>query len=484
MAAPSIRRTLLLRCGLSVGVLLCLLSVGVYLLVKHSLYREVDDSISQTAALLGNQVELENDEINYEWREGLGTNKALIQDGFFQFWDEKSGATSRSPGLHSLDLPRFSGPGGQPKLRSIVRPDGRRARAIGLRVYPFVLPEEFAKMRERGRVIDPKSMPQILVVARDSEPVHYTLERLRWILAGGTFLAILLGFVVINGVIRVSLRPIKVISRQMKDRAEHQLDSALEIPGRLPLELAGLTRSFDSLLERVAAIRQRERDFIRHAAHELRTPIAGLRATTDLALSQSRDATAYAEYLKTCQRTAIELGELVKRLSALSRMSQTLPVTVGEPYDIRELLDACLTTFQPLVQEQELMMRIEIPHGPLVTTADSTLIRIILNNLLDNAMSYAPSGGEIRFQAGMQDGLVEVRVSNAANDLPEKLERLFEPLFRREKSRTDAGTHLGIGLTLSLEAATAMGATLKACRTEAGWIEFLLRLPPPQNDQT
>ena len=71
---------------------------------------------------------------------------------------------------------------------------------------------------------------------------------------------------------------------------------------------------------------------------------------------------------------------------------------------------------------------------------------------------------------------MEIRIANPANDLPPNLDRLFEPLFRKVMSRTDAGVHLGIGLTLCLEAASAMGATLRARRTEEEWIEFILRL--------
>lgn len=72
MKQPSLRRTLLIRCGLGVGLLLCMLSCGVYLLAKKSLYREVDESITQTAALLANEVELENGSISFEWKEGIG----------------------------------------------------------------------------------------------------------------------------------------------------------------------------------------------------------------------------------------------------------------------------------------------------------------------------------------------------------------------------------------------------------------------------
>ncbi len=479
MNPPSIRRTLLLRCGVATGVLLCLLSAGVYMLVRQSLYRELDESIAQTAALLANQVELENDAINFEWQEGLGTNRSLIPDGLFQFWEEQTGRTTRSPGLHTGDLPKFTGIEGKPLWRNIVLPDGHHGRAVGLRIYPFVLPEEVSLMKERGHVLDPRTMPHTLVVARDAEPVHRTLERLRWILAGGTLLTLGLGFLMIRQVVRVTLLPIDELTAQMKDRAEHQLDFALILPGEFPIELVGLAENFDSLLARVAAIRQRERDFIRHAAHELRTPIAGLRATTDLALSQPRDAAAYAAHLATCQKTAIELGELVKRLSALSRIGQSITPPARETLDVKTVLTDSFEVFVPRFEARGLEAKFEFPHDPLIAVSDCTLLRIIFNNLFDNVVSYASANTQVRIQGEIHGTTIEIRIANETDDPPDNLDRLFEPLFRREASRNEAEAHLGIGLTLSLEAASAIGGSLKACRPGGTWIEFILSLPGP-----
>lgn len=478
MRPPSIQRTLLLRCGLGVGVLLCLLSAGIYLIVRHGLIRELDRSIIQTAALLSNQVELENGSITFEWKEGVGTNQALHDDGLFQFWNEATGATIRSAKLVGLNLPIFCGADGAPLLKEIELPgSGRQARAIGMRIYPFVLPEESERMKARGRIIDPKTMPHILVVARDTKSMYRVLNRTRWVLGVGTLLTLGFGFLVIHRVIRVTLRPIDELTTQMKDRSEHQLDSALVMPGMLPVELAGLAENFDTLLARVAAIRGRERDFIRHAAHELRTPIAGLRATTDLALSQPRESAAYAAHLATCQKTAVELGELVNRLSALSRVGQTDSTPSRDQIDLGAILADCLKSFLPRFEDRGLGVKQETPGEALIAKGDVTLVRIIFNNLLDNAVSYASPGSEIRINGRATGGKVEIRIANLTDEMPDNLERLFEPLFRRDVSRADADAHLGIGLTLSFEAATAMGATLQARKTDDGWIEFVFAIP-------
>jgi signal transduction histidine kinase len=476
MRQPSLRRTLLIGCGIGVSLLLCLLSVGVFLLVKHSLYRELDESISQTAALLSNQIELENEHLSFEWKEGMGTNNALIEDGIFQFWNEKTGGTTRSPGLRNLDLPRFTAEGGGPKTRTVILPDGHRARAIGLRVYPFVLPEELEQMKQRGRIIDPKTLPHVLVVARDSEPVHHTLNRLRWILIGGNVLTLALGFALIDRVVRASLRPIDELNQQMKNRAGSRLDSALEVPGRLPVELVGLAENFDSLLARVAAFRQRERDFIRHAAHELRTPIAGLQATTELALSQKRDAATYASYLETCRASSTELAELVKRLTALARIGQSGSSPTRENLDARTLLEGCLARFKSVFARRGIRLETQLSEN-LGFSGDATLVRIIFNNLLDNAACYASPDSVVHVLGTTVEDKVEIRISNQTQELPDDTDRLFEPLFRKEISRNDSSTHLGIGLTLSQEAANAMAATLSAQTPAEGWLEFTLQLP-------
>ncbi len=473
----SIRRSLLIRLGIGISILLCVLSIWIYITVRHTLYQEMDRAITQTAAMLSNQVELENGEINFEWQEGLGTNQSLIDDGLFQFWDESTGHTTRSPGLHDFDLPKFCGDGTRPVVKDIKLPkNNRHARAIGIRVYPFLAPHEPGDGKALTQVIDPKTRPHILVVARDAKGIHRVLNRIRWILSGGTLLTLGISYLLIVRAIRSSLHPIHQLTRQVKSRSERQLDSALDLPEKIPVELTGLAESFDSLLSRLSSVRQRERDFIRHAAHELRTPIAALRATTDLALSRSRDAAAYAEHLAICQKTAVELSELVQRLTALARIDQS-PSPSLERLDLAALFMNCADSFSAALQERNLTLQIDFPSTPLTALGDATLLRIIFNNLLDNAISYASPGGKICVQGNLSASHAEIRIANPTELFPENLDRLFEPLFRIESSRQDAADHLGIGLALSQDAANAMNATLQAAKTDEGWIEFVLKLP-------
>jgi signal transduction histidine kinase len=481
MKPASIRGSLLLRCGVGVGALLCLLFVATYLLVRQSLFREIDHSISQTAALLANQVELEYGEVTFEWQEGLGSNDSLLLEGLFQFWDDHTGATNRSPALKAVDLPKFRGTNGMPELRTIQLPNGELARAVGLRVLPFVLPEEKARMLRVGEEIDPASLPHTLVVAASIAPAERTLAHLRYVLASGALLTLALGFTLIDQVIRLSLRPINELTLQMRERAEHQLDSALTLPGRFPRELSGLAETFDALLARVAAIRRREKDFIRHAAHELRTPIAGLKATTELALSQSRDAQAYEEHLRTCRDVSDELGELVKRLSALARVGTAVSPMEIIPLSPIEVIQYLLVSFMEAASQRGIRIDVGPCEDRVRFNGDPTLVRLVVNNLLDNATSYAPDHSAIRIGFETENDWARIVISNPADHFTDDPSSLFEPLFRGVASDPHRGNHLGIGLTLSLEAANAMGGTLHARKREDGWIEFVFGLPLARN---
>lgn len=136
-----------------------------------------------------------------------------------------------------------------------------------------------------------------------------------------------------------------------------------------------------------------------------------------------------------------------------------------------------LPQFKSIGGKRGIMITVAPCNPALGFTGDRALLRIILNNLLDNATCYAPDQSEIHTRCRQAGGWAYITVSNPAPDLTDNPERLYEPLFRGKGSANEGGGHLGIGLALSLDAANAMGGTLKARKTLEGWIEFSLGPP-------
>jgi len=477
MKRPSIRRWLIFRYGMSIGCLLVAAGISIYFTVKHSMFTALDNSIRQTAALLENQVELENDKIQFEWQENLNVNRILTANSLFQYWDEQTGETTRSPAFGSGNLPKFCGPDFSPVLRDIELPSGHQGRAVGLRIKPYVVAAEMERIQQAGRVINPRRRTLILVVAGDAEPIRETLNRLRWILIGFLFLSLAVGFFIIARVVRLALKPIVHLTKQVRNRSELQVDHALDLPPGLPSELLGLTESFNRLLGRVAGIREREANFIRLVAHELRTPVAGLMATSELALSKKREAGDYERQLISCHQSAQELNELIKRLYALAKLESNLEPYSMEELDLVLLLNECLRPFVREFADSKFSLAAPLPSGTSLILADPYLVRLIFNNLLDNALSYTRSAGEIAITFEIAGDVIIIRFSNTTASPPDQPERWFEPLFRKDTSRHDAAHHLGIGLTLSLQAANAMGWALAARQTAVDRVSFEIGIP-------
>lgn len=168
----------------------------------------------------------------------------------------------------------------------------------------------------------------------------------------------------------------------------------------------------------------------------------------------------------------------MKRLSALSRIGGREEPPNITPVSLHEVLAACVLTFTCRAEEASIKIAHPAQEDPLIALADAVLLRLVFNNLLDNAISYATSDSTISIEINRSRSRIETTFTNACKNLPENLERLFEPLFRRDNSRTETeNSHLGIGLTLSREAAAAMGGSLTASRVGHNSIRFVLSLP-------
>ena len=186
----------------------------------------------------------------------------------------------------------------------------------------------------------------------------------------------------------------------------------------------------------------------------------------------------YKHHLENCQKTAKDLNDLVKRLSALSRIGGREEPPHIAPIPVHAILTSCISTFKSAAQNASVIIAFPINNDSFIAQADSVLLQLIFNNLLDNAISYATAGTTISIEIKRTQNRIEISFTNECEDLPNDLERLFEPLFRRDASRTETGnSHLGIGLTLSREAASAMGGRLTAALTAKDCVCFTLSLP-------
>lgn len=231
-------------------------------------------------------------------------------------------------------------------------------------------------------------------------------------------------------------------------------------------ELGDVATAFDQMADRVTAALRAEKELLANISHELRTPLQRIHIAMDLAAEG--DAETARESLGEVAQDLAELERIVDDVLAAARLSlqggdgsaSPLPPIHVADVDVAVLLTRSETRFRILHPTREL--RIDVPNNLPFLRVDAALVRRAVDNLLDNAHKYTEDPKEpVSLSAFLSKGqlVVLVRDHGVGIDAAD-LERLFEPFFRADRSRTRASGGLGLGLTLAKRIILAHGGTL------------------------
>ncbi|EGJ09876.1 ATP-binding protein [Rubrivivax benzoatilyticus] len=241
---------------------------------------------------------------------------------------------------------------------------------------------------------------------------------------------------------RRALEPVRRIAGDLEGR---DADSLRPLPlDETPSELRPIVGSMNALFERIEAARQRERRFTADAAHELRTPLALLRAQWDVARNSS-DPGERAHAEGRLEAGIARMDRLVSQMLALSRVEAAEGLPQRRPVDWVPIVGQVMSDTLPLAERRRIELGCdwpEPPAQPLPLDGDPALLEILLRNLVDNATRYAPEGGSVTV-VFEPDAL---RVENDGPPLaPELLQRLGER-FRRPEGQAESGSGLGVSI--------------------------------------
>ena len=223
----------------------------------------------------------------------------------------------------------------------------------------------------------------------------------------------------------------------------------------------------------------RERRFSDDVAHQLRTPIAELRALADVSLAGlEEDDMPCRQAFEEAREIAIQMERLATGLLAIARGESDRQLAT-RPVDLNAI--AARAAADLVRRTDGRRIKIASPReqsGPSATVlADQAMIESVLASLVDNAVDYTPAGGEIEIATEMDGSVARLTVTNSDTTLgDEDLPRLFERFWRKDEAR-DGGEHSGLGLAVALAMARAMGSGLSAERPEPGLIRMTVSIP-------
>lgn len=317
----------------------------------------------------------------------------------------------------------------------------------------------------------------LLQAGRSTELREELLARYRRVLlpsALAVLLAAALGGALLT---RAALRPLRELNEAVRRTVETgRLDARVPVRGTGdPLDELGA--AFNALLGRISRLVTAMRSSLDDVAHDLRTPLARLRAVSEQALRSPDDPEALreglGEALEEAQRVSSLLDELmdVAEAEAGAMRLNVAPVAAGE------LLDLAAGLFADAAEEGGVALAVDAEPG-LVLAVDAVRMRQVLANLLDNALKFTPRGGHVRLSARADGGgaLLEV-VDDGAGIAPEDLPRVFDRLYRGDPSR--GGRGLGLGLALVKAVVAAHRGSVTAESEPGRGARFTVRLPGP-----
>ncbi len=212
-------------------------------------------------------------------------------------------------------------------------------------------------------------------------------------------------------------------------------------------------------VRRLEAVR---RDFVANVSHELKTPLTSISGYAETLLAERPEAEVERRFLETILANARRMQRLVDDLLDLARIESGRWQPSLVPIDVREIAEATWDDLAPKAAERGVRFEVEAAGAPMVL-ADSEGLRLVLRNLLDNALRYTPPGGVITVRAMPDEDGVALRVADTGSGIShEHLGRVFERFYRVDPSRSRAEGGTGLGLSIVRRTVEAHGGRVAA----------------------
>ena len=278
-----------------------------------------------------------------------------------------------------------------------------------------------------------------------------------------------------------ALKPLKEFSETVeKVQAQNLADYTIE-ENRIA-ELDRLRTSYNKMLLRLSESFETQRQFTGNAAHELRTPLALIQAQLDLYhTTEHPESTAVAE--ETIQMVTEQNERLSKLVRTLLDMSELQTVARNDRIEIHSLIEEVLTDLEPLAQEKKVEL-IQKSQGAgekadeeLFLTGSDILIYRMLYNLVENAIKYNRKDGTVTVSAIRKKNEVVLTVSDTGNGIDEAFrEKIFEPFFRVDKSRSRELGGVGLGLAMVREVVRVHDGTIEVYTNKHSGTTFEVKM--------
>jgi two-component system sensor histidine kinase GlrK len=331
----------------------------------------------------------------------------------------------------------------------------------------------FAQMSELVEKVAQQSNEQVdAEVAALQERTLQARQRLLWQAALLLPLAIVAVFVLTVGV----GRPLRQLDRAISELGEGTFTNPIEVSG--PHDLERLGGQLEWLRQRLLDLAYERNRFLRHMSHELKTPLANIREGTELLMDGAVGEldSNQREVAAILRENGIKLQRMIENLLSFSAWQTSSVGLEATEFRLRPLVKQVLENQQLTLLSQR--VRLDVRVDDLTLVADRGKIRLILENLVSNAVKYSPKGGTIHLQARAAGAQLVLDVADSGPGIPlEDRAHVFDAFYTGPAARGTAVKGTGIGLSVVLEFVAAHGGTVQIVDGQYPGAHFRITMP-------
>ncbi len=360
--------------------------------------------------------------------------------------------------------------------------------------FPPTLESRLEKLRAQIKLVNMATIAAIGSEVERSNKIGHRAEQVTWVVA---VLALVVSVLVTFFISRSIGRPLALLTEGTRRLSEGQFDYRLD--SSRGDEFAQLARDFNSMTHRLNELDQMKRDFVSHVSHELKAPLASIRETLQVLMEElPGPLTAKQKRLLginlQCTR---RLSSMIGNLLDLSRMEAGMMEYELKNNDLAALVRTSVAEFDPQAGEKGVRLEAVLPDHPLGAHCDADRILQVLGNVLNNAIKFSPSGGQIVIRAFRStivpphlpeswretlatqpdDGhFVVASIADSGPGVPQELrEKIFEKFQQVQQTKGLKGQSVGLGLAICRTIMQAhQGAIWVEDNPDGGTIFFML----------
>jgi two-component system phosphate regulon sensor histidine kinase PhoR len=283
------------------------------------------------------------------------------------------------------------------------------------------------------------------------------------------------------------------LAQAMNDKKTVMAETRIGFPSRLHLKgvaigllaekiegaVAGILVLHD--MTEIRKLEDLRRDFVANVSHELRTPLTSIKGFVETLLGGAlKDSKRSEEFLRIMEEDAVRLTRLIDDLLELSRIESGQVPLKREKFDPAEEIEKVLLIFRPKIAEKKLNVakQVDSPGGARFVWADRDQIRQVLINLIDNAVKFNKTEGQIFIHAVREDNRVKITIRDSGIGIPREAQpRIFERFFRVDKARSRSLGGTGLGLAIVKHIVEAHGGAVACISEHEKGSEFSFTLP-------